>query len=70
MASPTHKVTACRFSRTKDGKIEKGLYILNIKANTVVILDKNLNKVPCPWFNCVTQELHEGNIYFNLSNRK
>ena len=58
------KVTACYWDDDK-GKRHHGLYILNRKTNTYVILNKNLEKVPGVT-TFVTLEQEKGNIYFNF----
>ena len=61
----THKVTQCQFRRKRGGKLERGLYILDIRHNTCFVFDKDVIPV-CPIYDCVTEESSEGNIYFDL----
>lgn len=63
----THKVTEVIYT-DKKGKKHRGLWLLNRRTATVLMLDKNFNRVninDCT--NIVTEESTEGCIYFNLN---
>lgn len=62
----THKITSCLY-KDKQGKQQRGIYMLNRRTNTAVLLDKNFNHIKLADTSIVTLESSEGCIYFDLS---